>query len=297
MGERIDGLTVQRWRKYGKDRLYVSDAAGQRVGWVDLLTGERHLERVELAAAFAAAVESHGGGAPAAVASEVGSVPEQRVAPAAEPAWEDLAIRRPGEGVRAEAQAQLAAAREAAPVLTFARRLLNVHTDERAFRVGADGEESVGARLEKLTDRGWRVLHSVPVGKRHSDIDHILIGPGGVYTINTKNHPGKSVWVGRNTIMVGGHKTAYLRNSRFEAERAARLLAGPFGSAVPVRAVLVILTGTLIPDITIKQMPEDVLVLDRMDVPRVFKKAPTRLQPDEVERLFEIARRSTTWTA
>jgi hypothetical protein len=297
MGERIDGLTVQRWRKYGKDRLYVSDAAGQRVGWVDLLTGERHLERVELADAFAAAVESHGGGAPAAVTSDVGTVPEQRIAPAAEPAWDDLATRRPGEGVRAEAQAQLAAAREAAPVLTFARRLLNVHTDERAFRVGADGEEAVGPRLEKLRDRGWHVLHSVPVGKGHADIDHILIGPGGVYTINTKNHPGKSVWVSRHTIMVDGRKRDYLRKSRGEAERAARFLSAPFGGPVLVRAVLVILTGTLIPDITIKQMPDDVSVLDRTDVPGVFKRARPRLQPDEVERLFEIARRSTTWTA
>jgi hypothetical protein len=32
-------LQVLRWRKYGKDRLYVNDEAGLRIGWVDLLTG------------------------------------------------------------------------------------------------------------------------------------------------------------------------------------------------------------------------------------------------------------------
>ena len=41
----------------------------------------------------------------------------------------------------------------------------------------------------------WTVLHSVPVGRGKSDIDHIAIGPPGVFTINTKFSPGKDVWV------------------------------------------------------------------------------------------------------
>ena len=34
-------LQVTRWKRYGKDRLYVKDAAGAELGWVNLLTGER----------------------------------------------------------------------------------------------------------------------------------------------------------------------------------------------------------------------------------------------------------------
>ncbi|MDP9431276.1 MAG: NERD domain-containing protein [Actinomycetota bacterium] len=49
-------------------------------------------------------------------------------------------------------------------------------TDERAWRIGADGEKAVAARLAELGDR-WRVLHAVPVGERGSDIDHVVIGP------------------------------------------------------------------------------------------------------------------------
>ncbi|MBG6212216.1 hypothetical protein RCH23_000129 [Cryobacterium sp. CAN_C3] len=37
----------------------------------------------------------------------------------------------------------------------------------------------------------WTVLHAVPVGSGSSDIDHVVIGPAGVFTINTKNHTGK----------------------------------------------------------------------------------------------------------
>jgi hypothetical protein len=56
---------------------------------------------------------------------------------------------------------------------------LSCRTDERAWRIGAVGEEAVAKRLEGF-GAGWRVLHSVPVGKRGSDIDHLVIGPGGV---------------------------------------------------------------------------------------------------------------------
>ncbi|MEV8515940.1 hypothetical protein [Dactylosporangium sp. NPDC051484] len=40
----MEELTVTRWRKYGKDRLYVSTPGGTRVGWHDLLSGETHVE-------------------------------------------------------------------------------------------------------------------------------------------------------------------------------------------------------------------------------------------------------------
>ena len=69
------------------------------------------------------------------------------------------------------------------------------------------------------------------------------------------------------------------------------------GWPVPVRPVLVFLTGTLIRDVTIKQHPDDVTVLDRMDLTGAFKRAPHRLDPGQVEAIFEQARRSTTWTA
>ena len=38
-------------------------------------------------------------------------------------------------------------------------------TDERAFRLGANGEETVGARLEKLKKHGRHVLHSSRSGR------------------------------------------------------------------------------------------------------------------------------------
>jgi hypothetical protein len=175
-------------------------------------------------------------------------------------------------------------------------RILDRKTDERAWRVGADGEEAVGARLGRLRQHGWQLLHAVPVGERGSDIDHVLIGAAGVFTVNTKNHPGARVWVGQHTIKVNGHNQPYLRNSRHEAQRAARLLSAAVGWPVPVLPAIVILTCSLPPNLTVKQLPDDVLVLDRWDVPGAFKRRPQILTDQQIAELFEYARRRTTWS-
>lgn len=138
------------------------------------------------------------------------------------------------------------------------------------------------------------MLHSIPVGKGKSDIDHLLIGPGGVFTVNTKHHPGGRIWVGKHAVRVNGQPTHYLRNSRYEADRVTKALRHHLPDDAPVRAVLVFLTGTVIPQVTIKQM-SDVLVLDRMDIPGAFKRAPERISSEMIDRIYEIARRSTTW--
>ena len=40
-------LSVNRWTKYGKDRLYVADPVGESIGWLDLQSGATVLERPE----------------------------------------------------------------------------------------------------------------------------------------------------------------------------------------------------------------------------------------------------------
>ena len=62
-----------------------------------------------------------------------------------------------------------------------------------------------------------------------------------------------------------------------------------------VTPALVFLTGTFIPQITIKDKPEGVIILDRLDLPRYFRKRQPRLTPSEVAQVFEYARRSITW--
>jgi len=53
---------------------------------------------------------------------------------------------------------------------------------------GATGEEQVGSLLDELSGAGWRVIHDASLGR--GNVDHILIGPPGVFTLETKSHPG-----------------------------------------------------------------------------------------------------------
>ncbi len=52
---------------------------------------------------------------------------------------------------------------------------------------GASGEEHVGRVLGQLSSR-WIVLHDVALGR--GNVDHIAIGPPGIFAIETKSHPG-----------------------------------------------------------------------------------------------------------
>ncbi|HVR06301.1 MAG TPA: nuclease-related domain-containing protein [Solirubrobacteraceae bacterium] len=53
---------------------------------------------------------------------------------------------------------------------------------------GALGEEHVGRLLDDLAGHGWHAIHDVSLGR--GNVDHIAIGPGGVFTVETKSHPG-----------------------------------------------------------------------------------------------------------
>jgi Nuclease-related domain len=53
---------------------------------------------------------------------------------------------------------------------------------------GAMAEEHVGGLLDGLADEHWRVFHDAGLG--HGNVDHIVIGPAGAFSVETKSHPG-----------------------------------------------------------------------------------------------------------
>jgi hypothetical protein len=57
------------------------------------------------------------------------------------------------------------------------------------FRKGATGEALVGFILEGFPD-AYTVIHGLKPKRHSGDIDHIVVGPTGVYAIDTKNWKG-----------------------------------------------------------------------------------------------------------
>jgi Nuclease-related domain len=73
----------------------------------------------------------------------------------------------------------------------------------RAWQVGADGEAITAAALVPLKTEGWNILHDRRMPGRRDNIDHVAVGPGGVWVIETKNWSGRLV-VGADRLRSNG---------------------------------------------------------------------------------------------
>jgi hypothetical protein len=314
------GFTTTQWRKFGKHRTYVTDAHGAQIGYRDNLTGALIPESAETSPALHMWAAGLPEGTPQADAHQpvtaaepepenaadhrdgsavvAGEAPDAdcATAPASELLLpeDDLALNRPGQAARARAAEEWTVRRESRGAFwAWTGRVLDVNTDERAWRIGADAEQTVGAELERLTRHGWHVLHAVPIGSRGSDIDHVLIGPGGVVTVNAKHHPNAKVWVVAKQVRVNGQSQPYLRNSRFEAERASKLLTAAVG--FPVHAIGCLIFRLREGSLTVKEEPGDVLVYQATKAYPAFRGEIGVLSTDEVDAIYAAARQRGTW--
>jgi hypothetical protein len=294
-----------RWQRYGHDRLYVNSGRG-KLGWIDLKTGQPNSAteqgwpspvqgmveqwlaqngfgqlRVQLVPRprgdevttdeFLARLDAHRSTGPAPVGT-------------LDSPGRDLAKNRPGSSAYAAARTHTTWWRQLG-------RAMGARTKDQAWRIGGEGEELVGQTLRWARPLGWRVLHAVPVGDRGSDIDHVLIGPGGVITVNTKHHRGQRVRVKSDVVFVGKAAKKYGQISQHEAARAARLLTAAARRPVAVRSAVVIVGAKSVRgsrSAGVEVMPKSHLLMWLLFQRRILGRA-------EVDQLYEIARRSTTW--
>lgn len=76
------------------------------------------------------------------------------------------------------------------PILLLSRSVvLGGPLDPVALRNGIRGEERVAGFLSELEPDGYRVLHDVDLERKNAD--HVLVGPTGVYVIETKDWTGR----------------------------------------------------------------------------------------------------------
>lgn len=75
---------------------------------------------------------------------------------------------------------------------------------ERKFEAGSAGEKRVLAEMEAALDDSWTALCGYRARANDGDVDVILVGPGGVFAIEIKNHnvrancDGDTWWNDRN---------------------------------------------------------------------------------------------------
>jgi hypothetical protein len=154
---------------------------------------------------------------------------------------------------------------------------------------GANGQRATGWWLGRLPT-GWHVFNNVPVGEAGTSVDNLVIGPGGVFTINTKILSGK-IWLGPQSVLHNRRRTDFLARASAEAERASGFLSAAVGRPVGVRGALAILAD----DWTIRQRPVGVYVDATRGVRDWMLRQPAVLRPQEVVELSAAASRPATW--
>ncbi len=171
-----------------------------------------------------------------------------------------------------------------------------VDDEVRSWYRGVHGERAVASELSRLGPQ-YLVLHSVPVGSWDTDIDHVVIGPPGVFTINAKYSPGKKVWAKGYGLLVDGQRTSYVRKAMNEAQRASNLLSRASGLTVPVTAIITFVdpgpmnfAGRVGGD----EHEPTVRVMRHRDLYNFLGGAPN-FSAEQVQRMMDAATRPSTW--
>jgi len=151
----------------------------------------------------------------------------------------------------------------------FAARLFGLdplHPDAVAAYRGALRELRVGGILAQLGP-GWRVLHALPQDEPGREIDHLVIGPAGVFTV-----------------------TSAPAAATAEARAASRLLTRASGSPVVAQPIVAVLDarGGAVPS-------SETVVVGAHRLVRHLRSLPTRLAPDLVATVARAAEELTTW--
>jgi hypothetical protein len=154
-----------------------------------------------------------------------------------------------------------------------------------AWRQGAAGERRTARLLDPLERQGWVVLHDLAVSSSRANIDHLVIGPGGVFVVDSKQYRGRlqldpsgRLWHGRYSL------AATLQAVSFEADQAALVLTDPDVVVVPIVAV----HGAEVPwdKVVIQGVP----VVPARRLPSILGEFPAVLGPERVADLADQAR-------
>jgi hypothetical protein len=149
-------------------------------------------------------------------------------------------------------------------------------------------------QLARAERAGYRALHSRPIPHSDEFIDHLVIGPPGVFAIDSeawdkrlpiRTRSGRQLWHGPTS------KKDRLMHARWEAEQASELLSGAVGKEIVVRPAMAVYGP---------KIPWDIATIRDVDVfsgPRLRKylrkrskmRDLPRLSEEDVEKIYKAA--------
>lgn len=254
-------LVYSPWKMKDVRRLYVNTDDGGKLGYLDLATLDIVPEAPEHESDLRSALQALG--------SSAGAPPQPRLAgsgPASfveHQGWDDLADTPP------------------------AHRLAGL--EDSSYKAGAAAEQRTAGLLAPLERSGYRVLHSLPLSPR-KDLDHLVIGPSGVFCINTKSSTYGVVAKADGTVLADGYKHLWLDSISRDAEVAAGYLSTAARMDITCTPVVAVWSS-------IGLTSEHRRVVDAAAIAERIRARPARYSQAWIDVVYSTARRSDTWTA
>ncbi len=145
-------------------------------------------------------------------------------------------------------------------------------------------QRSTRHQLAKMRRYGYQTLHARPIPDSQEVIDHLVIGPTGVYAIDSekwhkelpiRTRNGRQLWHGPES------KKPRLEHARWEAQQASERLSAALGRQVDVRPAMAVYGP---------KVPWEIATIREVDVfsgPRLRKYLRRRAQMKDLPRLTQ----------
>ena len=149
-------------------------------------------------------------------------------------------------------------------------------------------------QLARMERRGYRSMHCVSIPDSQEQIDHLVVGPAGVFAIDSED------WDRRMPVRTSSHRDLWLgplsmkdrlEHARWEAEQASELLSAELGSPVSVRPAMAVYGPKILWDVA---EIRDVDVFSGPGLRKYLKRRARRakdqrLSASEIERIDKAA--------
>ncbi|MWA03819.1 NERD domain-containing protein [Actinomadura sp. LD22] len=166
-----------------------------------------------------------------------------------------------------------------------------------AWQKSSAAERRTEKQLRSLQRNGYLVLHARAVprddeGVSDGRIDHLVIGPSGVYAIDSEK------WDKRLPVRTLSHRKLFhgpfnkkdrLDEARWEADQASRIIGGQVGFEVPVQPSVAIY-GPSIPWKVMRVRDVDVYAGNRAR--SYLRRRPKILTDTDVQQIFQAAEKA-----
>ncbi len=171
----------------------------------------------------------------------------------------------------------------------FGTKICKLSRTRSNYRLGYEGERFVGEELSKLVRLGFEIYHDVPF--EGFNIDHVLVGPRGVYIVETKTRRKPLYETGDKQFRVQfdgkfllwpwGTDSHGIQQAKNNGRTLSSWLSSATGEPVWAHPILA-LPGWLVER---KAPSDDIYIVNPKEIYQVCATAPEKLAEPQIRRI------------